>query len=317
MSRKLPPLNAVRAFEAASRHVSFTKAAAELSVTHGAISRQVALLESWLGSSLFRRTASQLALTDAGRLYATEVTALLDRLAVISANLLASARPTVLNVSAPPTFTMRWLLPRLSQFQRMRPDVEIRLTTSLAPVNFSDNGYDIAIRGAHAPLHGCLSQPFMTELIVPICHVDLLARNGLREPCDLASQTLISYATEPYTWAEWLAAVGQPDQQGANVLSFEQMFFALQAAAEGLGVVLVPLFLVLDDIVAGRLCAPFGLTGAKKRRYFANAALASPKRRIVGEFCDWLVREGQATESSSDAWVDAEHVRLGAVHVRR
>lgn len=309
MSRKLPPLNAVRAFEAASRHVSFTRAAAELNVTHGAISRQVALLESWLGSGLFRRTASQLALTDAGRLYATEVTALLDRLAVASANLIASAAPTALNVSAPPTFTMRWLLPRLSQFQRLRPDVEIRLTTSLAPVDFSDNGYDIAIRGAHAPLHGCLSQPFMTELIVPVCHVDLLGGNGLHEPRDLSRQTLISYATEPYTWAEWLAAVGQPALQGANQLSFEQMFFALQAAAEGLGVVLVPLFLVLDDIAAGRLCAPFGISGAKQRRYFANALLASPKLRVVGEFCDWLLREGIQTEISTRAWNDSEHVR--------
>jgi LysR family transcriptional regulator, glycine cleavage system transcriptional activator len=302
MTRKLPPLNAVRAFEAAARHVSFTKAAAELHVTHGAISRQVALLEAWFGSALFRRSASLLTLTDAGRVYAAEITSLLDRLAVASANLQREATPTALNVSAPPTFTMRWLLPRISTFQRMRPEVEIRLTTSLAPVNFQENAYDVAIRGTHAPLQGCRSQAFMSELIVPICHIDLLDRGRLTAPTDLSRHTLINYATAPYTWAEWLGCVGHPEVKGANMLNFEQMFFALQAAAEGLGIVLVPLFLVLDDIVSARLCAPFGLRGAGRRRYCANASLTTPKGRIVDDFCGWLMREGRDTEASTDAW---------------
>jgi LysR family transcriptional regulator, glycine cleavage system transcriptional activator len=317
MSRQLPPLNAVRAFEAAARHVSFTKAAAELSVTHGAISRQVAILESWVGSALFRRSASQLTLTESGRSYAAEVTSLLDRLAVASGNLKIDATPTALNVSAPPTFTMRWLLPRLSTFQRLRPDVEIRLTTSLAPVSFHENSYDVAIRGAHAPLQTCLSQPFMTELIVPICHVDLQDGGRLARPADLARHTLISYGTEPCSWTEWLAAAGQARVKGAHMLNFEQMFFALQAAAEGLGVVLVPLFLVLDEIIAGRLCAPFGLGGAQKRRYYANAASASPKARIVADLCEWLVREGRDTEAATDAWAQEKGWVLGPVAASR
>lgn len=297
--RKLPPLNAVKAFEVAARHVSFTKAAAELSVTHGAVSRQVALLEDWLGTPLFRRSASQLNLTEAGRGYLAEVAPLLDRLAVASMHLRQQAAPTAITVSAPPTFTMRWLIPRMSAFQRHHEGVEIRATTSIAPVNFREHSYDVAIRGQDAALPDTLSVPLMTEIIIPVCHVDLLSALASGRPRDLRSQTLISYGTEPYAWADWLKAAGAPGLKPANSLQFEQMYFALQAAHEGLGVVLVPLFLVIDDVVAGRLTLPFGLTAAKRRTYFANHGAPAPAGSVVGEFCAWLQSEGRDTERST------------------
>lgn len=299
--RRLPPLNALRAFEAAARRQSFTQAAAELHVTHGAVSRQVALLEDWLGRPLFVRARSQVQLTEAGRRYLADVTPALDRIAVASAQLQEKPDTATLLVSAPPTFTMRWLIPRLSTFQRSHPAVEVKLTTSLAPVNFAQHDYDIAIRGATEPLPGCRSEPFMTETIVPVCHADLLER-GLREPADLAQHTLISYGTEPYAWADWLHKAGVPALQPAGTLAFEQMFFALQAAAEGLGVVLVPLFLVADDILAGRLCAPLGMRAAKLRRYYANRALRGDGQALVQHFCAWLAQAGQETEQSIDQW---------------
>lgn len=300
--RRIPPLNAVRAFEAAARHVSFTRAAEELHVTHGAVSRQVAALEDWLGIALFHRGASQLTLTEEGRAFSQELTSLLDRLAIVTMHMSQKTAPRTLGVSAPPTFTMRWLIPRMSSYQRKHPEVEIRLTTSLAPVNFLENSYDIAIRGAHEPTAGCQSIPFMTETIVPVCHVDLVQSGGLRSPSDLCHHTLIRYATEPYSWPVWLQAAGAP-ASSANTLNFEQMFFALQAAMEGLGVVLVPLFLVADDIVAGRLCAPFGLRAAMQRTYYANISLASTRNAVIGGFCDWLVEEGRSTEEFIDAWI--------------
>ena len=303
--RKLPPLNALRAFEVAARHESFTLAARELNVTHGAVSRQVALLETWLGRLLFTRTRSQVVLTDAGRRYLADVTPALDRIAVASAQAQSPAhargRAATLQVSAPPTFTMRWLIPRLSAFQRQHAEVEVKLTTSIAPVNFQNQGYDLAIRGATEPPQGCRSLAFMTETIVPVCHADLLER-GLRAPQDLAQHTLIHYATAPYAWAEWRLAAGVPALQPASSLNFEQMYFALQAAAEGLGIVLVPLFLVADDIIAGRLCAPFGTLGAKQRRYYASQPQLRESGTLVAAFCDWLLREGQDTESSIDQW---------------
>lgn len=300
--RKLPPLNAVRAFEAAARHVSFTKAAAELNVTHGAVSRQVARLEEWLGAALFLRSSSQLTLTDTGRGYLTEVSAALDRLAVASMHMMQQAAPTALRVNAPPTFTMRWLIPRLSAFQRRRAEVEVRLTTGLTAVNFVDNAYDIAIRGAQAPLEGHGSLPFMTEIIAPVCHPDLLEKHPLAKPRDLARHTLIAYATEPYAWGQWLAAAGTPNLRAAGTLKFEQMYFSLQAASEGLGVVLVPLFLVIDELVSGRLCAPLGLTAAKRRTYYANYQAGSKAYPVISSFCEWLQQEGRDTEQSITAW---------------
>lgn len=302
MSRKLPPLNALRAFEVAGRHVSFTKAATELNVTHGAVSRQVALLEEWLGSQLFRRTPSQLALTDTGRTYLSEVTAALDRLALASMHVCDQVGPQALHVDAPPTFTMRWLMARMTGFQRERPRAALRMTTSLAPVNFAEHAYGIAIRGAQAPLPGCVSVPFMTELIVPVCHADLAEGDRLRSPADLASQTLIGYATEPYPWADWLRRVGVPELRPAATLTFEQMYFALQAASDGLGVVLVPLFLAIDDILLGRLVTPFGSLGAKQRRYYANAAR---RDAVVDAFIAWLEREGRDTERAMNEWAAA------------
>lgn len=302
MSRKLPPLNALRAFEVAGRHVSFTNAAGELHVTHGAVSRQVASLEAWLGTPLFHRTPSGLSLTDAGRIYLAELTPLLDRLAVFTAQIKERAAPSVLRVDAPPTFTMRWLIARLSRFQKTKPDLEIRLTTSLAPVSFAENGYDIAIRGAHEPLRGCISQPFMTEMIVPVCHTKLVAEGRLYKPEDLSRHTLLHYSTEPYSWTDWFQTAGIGDLKVAGSLTFEQMYFALQAAVDGLGVVLAPLFLVIDDIAAGRLCMPFGPLAARQRRYYANAAQLSP---AVKSFQDWLVREGQETEQSMAKWAQS------------
>lgn len=300
--RKLPPLNALKAFEAAARHGSFTKAADELNVTHGAVSRQVSLLEEWLGATLFQRGASQIGLTDNGRTYAREITALFDRLRVVTEQLTAKAAPSAINVSAPPTFTMRWLIPRLSTYQRKHPGVEVRLTTSIAPVNFQEHHYDIAIRGALEPMTGCDSVPFMTETIVPICHVDLVESGRLKTPAELVRHQLIRYTTEPYTWSTWFETAGIPEVTSASTLHFEQMYFALQAAAEGLGVVLVPLFLVADDIMAGKLCAPFGLRGAMHRHYYANTSPASTHSSEIAEFRAWLVGEGRGTEQSIDIW---------------
>ncbi|MBN9478426.1 MAG: hypothetical protein ABS43_13655 [Bordetella sp. SCN 67-23] len=304
--KKLPPLNAVRAFEVAARHVSFTKAAAELNVTHGAVSRQVALLEDWLGVALFHRAPSQLTLTESGRGYLHEVSAALDRLATASMYVMQQAAPVVLRVNGPPTFTMRWLIPRMSVFQRKRPDVEVRLTTSLATPNFQENSYDIAIRGQHGPLDDCRSIPFMTEIIAPICHVDLQENLKLADPRDLASHTLISYATEPYAWSEWLESAGVPGLKPANTLGFEQMFFAFQAASEGLGLAMVPLFLAIDEILAGRLCVPFGPLGIKRRTYYANHAGTQKAQALADTFCEWLEQEGRDTEQSITAWAASQ-----------
>ena len=293
--RRLPPLNAVKAFEAAARLVSFTKAGEELNVTHGAISRQVALLESWLGVTLFQRVKSQVVLTEAGRKFLMKIGDALDQISLAAIHVAQDADPVTLTVNAPPTFTLRWLIPRLSTFQRRHLGINVRLTTSLHPVDFSKEKYNIAIRGAQEPLPGILSRTFLTESILPVGHPDLLEKQSLATPADLAHHTLLSYSTEPYSWTEWFEEVNATDVKPAGVLKFEQMYFALQAAMEGLGVALIPYFLIADDIATGRLCTPFGSLGVRTRNYYANLNPAAMHNPAQDAFCNWLEQEGMST----------------------
>lgn len=301
--RRLPPLNAIRAFEAAARHVSFTRAAGELFVTHGAVSRQIALLETWLGVKLFRRSPSQLSLTEAGRLYLPEVTTILDRLALASMAVKQSAAPAVLRINAPPTFTMRWLIPRLSEFQRRHPDVELRLSARLGPINSGDASVDIAILAGQADIPGWKAVPFMSEFIAPVCRTDLVKRTGVETPVDLRALTLVTYQTEPYGWEDWMAtskSIPSPDQER---LRFEQMFFALQAVQSGLGIGLFPLFLVIDELVDGHLCVPFGKLGVSKRTYSAWIREDLAGLPLVEDFCRWLNTAGSTTEGATAEWM--------------
>jgi LysR family glycine cleavage system transcriptional activator len=293
--RRLPPLNAIKAFESSARLVSFTKAGQELNVTHGAISRQVALLESWLCVVLFERTRSHLVLTEAGKKFYGEISAALDRIALAAVNLAEDADQALLTVSAPPTFTLRWLIPRLSTFQRNHLGVNVKLSASLLPVDFSREKCDIAIRAAAEPLPGVLSRSFLTEKIIPVCHPDLLEKHPLSVPSDLCHYKRLSYSTEPYRWQDWLNTVGAPDVEPAAVLHFEQMYFTLQAALEGLGIALIPYFLVADEIAAGRLCAPFGSLGMRERHYYAYrnpTVFVSPAQEA---FFNWLEQAGCGT----------------------
>jgi len=304
--RKLPPLNGIRTFESAARHVSFTRAAEELHVTHGAVSRQVALLEDWFGIKLFRRAPSQLTLTDAGQTYYREVTAILDRLALASMDMKQQAAPTALRINAPPTFTMRWLIGRISTFQRQRADVELRLTTALGPISpTSESGFDVAIRGDQGDLAGWHSRHFMTELIAPVCHVDLLAEGKLSTPADLVHHRLVTYLTEPYAWAQWLQQAGSEMAADQETLRFEQMYFALQAVQEKMGIGLFPLFLVIDELMAGKLCVPFGALGLRKREYRSFYRVENEQWPVIADFETWLAGAGQETEQATLAWAQS------------
>jgi LysR family glycine cleavage system transcriptional activator len=262
-------------------------------------------LEEWFGVKLFRRAPSQLTLTDAGGLYYREVTAILDRLALASMELKDRAAPAALRVNAPPTFTMRWLISRIAAFQRKRPDVELRLTTSLGPVNANEASFDVAIRGEQGDIPGWTSIPFMTELIAPVCHADLLARARLETPADLHGHTLITYITEPYDWRQWFARAGGEMSADQDVLRFEQMYFALQAMQEGMGVGLFPLFLVIDELMAKRLCVPFGALGLRKRSYSALFRTDAAETPAIRDFCDWLSDAGAQTERATADWASA------------
>lgn len=295
--RNLPPLNAIKAFEAAARHVSFSKAASELEVTHGAISKQIAILEQWLSTPLFLRNKSQISLSKSGQELFEAVSPALDRIALGVLNVIDQNELENFRISAPPTFTLRWLIPRLSTFQKKMEHVEFLLSSSIEPIDFEMNQYDVAIRGADSPSANFVSVPFMTETIVPICHPDILEKIEFNSYQDLHSHTLIHYDTEPVSWKDWLKSENTLKIQ-CHHLHFEQMYFALQAASEGLGIVLVPLFLVADEVISGKLVLPFGLKGARTRRYYLNAPLQVPANPLVENFISWLTKEGNDTEKA-------------------
>jgi LysR family transcriptional regulator, glycine cleavage system transcriptional activator len=298
--RRLPPLNALKAFEAAARHVSFTKAANELCITHGAISRQVGLLEIWFGAPLFERFSSKLVLTDAGRALLADIGPVFDRIALCSSQLVQQVGQHVLSVNAPPTFTMRWLIPRLSKYRAMRPNVDVRITTSLDPFDFSRGEYDLAIRSTVESLPGFSSSCFMKEFIAVTCHPSVLQNNPVTAPMDILQHTLISYSLEPFRWKDWLLKMGLSEMRPAHSLDFDQMYSALHAVIEGLGIALLPDFMVADDIAAGRLCAPFGIDGAMLRSYRGYYPSSKSSIALLQDFCEWLCIEGAATRKICD-----------------
>jgi LysR family glycine cleavage system transcriptional activator len=251
-------------------------------------------LEEWLGVALFQRINARLVLTAAGKKLCDESSAALDRIALAAINV-SNENDVELIVSAPPTFTLRWLIPRFSTFQRRHPDLRVRLVTSLAPVDFSGKQYDIAIRGTIKPPDAATSRFFLTESILPVCHPDLLKKHPLDTPQDIAFHTLLTYSTEPYRWDAWLANLNAAEVKPLATINFEQMYFTLQAAMEGLGIALIPYFLVIDEIAAGRLCTPFGSLGVQTRAYYANVDPSTDGHIARNAFISWLEEEGRTT----------------------
>ncbi|MGU7775499.1 transcriptional regulator GcvA [Burkholderia sp. MR1-5-21] len=297
MSRKLPPLNSLRAFEAAARHGSFTLAADELCVTHGAVSRHVQQLEAWLGRPLFERHNRRVELTDAGRAYLAEIGAAFDRIALATAQQLQLGQQQVLRVSAPATFSLRWLVPRLSSFQVAHPNIEVRLSTSNEPIDKLRDKVDLIIRGGPQTIDGYVADEFLSEVRLPVCSPKLLEGKTLRTAADLADFTLLHAATYPGMWPEWLAAAGQAQLTPRHSLTLEHFYLTLQGALDGLGVAMGPIALVADDIAEGRLVQPFKTPALPPWRYFTYVADARAEDDAVRAFKDWLAVAGNAAAS--------------------
>ncbi|POR40791.1 transcriptional regulator GcvA [Methylobacterium sp. V23] len=289
MLRRLPPLNALKAFEAAGRHASFTRAAEELRVTHGAVSRHVQALEAWLGQPLFERHNRRVVLTEAGASYLAEVGAALDRIALATTRQLERGRPRLLRVNALATFTLRWLIPRLSGFQRAHPTVEVRLTTSNVPLANLAEPFDVAIRGGPDLRPNHIGRPFLTERRIPVCSPDLLRRLPLTEAGALRQHTLLHAATLPQVWPQWLEAAGVPGLEPQASVTLEHFYLTLQAALDGLGVAMGPERLIADDVAAGRLTCPFAGPALPARSYFTYVPEARADDPAVRAFCAWLV----------------------------
>lgn len=262
----LPPLNGLRAFEAAARGGSYVAAAAELHVSPSAISRLVKLLEARLGTALFVRRANGLTLTDAGAAYLSELTAAFQRIAAATARLSERGRQTLV-VGAGPTLAMRWLIPRLPGFHAAHGDIDVQLSTQIAGADPMRPGWQAAIRLGDGRWPGLASHFLFTADLFPVCAPGLAAL--LATPADLMHATLLDAASARGDWTLWLRAAGLGGQVNlARAQMFDYPAFALQAALDGLGVAMARAPFVADDLKAGRLVRLFDLSVPQERGWW-------------------------------------------------
>ncbi|AXE94863.1 transcriptional regulator GcvA [Paraburkholderia terricola] len=296
MKRALPPLNALRAFEAAGRLGSFKEAAAELHVTHGAVSQHVRLLEAWLGASLFERHNRRVLLTPAAKAYLAEIGPLFEQLSQATSRYgFPETVSRTLSVNAPATFTLRWLVPRLAQFRAEYPDVDVKVETSNESVESLAETFDIVIRGGPDTFYGYSMRLFLAEERLPVCSPALLHRLPLRVPDDMRQHTLLHTSSLPRLWPDWLTRAGIPELRPAATLTFDHFYLTLQAAIEGIGVAMGPTALVSDDLAAGRLVTPFSGPRLPSRSYCTYVPDGKSGDELVVLFRSWIEREGMGS----------------------
>ncbi len=291
MALTLPSLNGLRAFEAAARHLSFTRAANELLVTQTAISHQIRRLEEQLGISLFERRPRELRLTREAASYLPAVQAAFEELRQATARLQRPNRDALLTVSTTASLAAKWLVTRVAAFQDANPGIEVRITTSAHLVDFRREEIDMAVRYGRGHWPGLRARWLMAEDIFPVCSPALLrAAKPLRQPADLVHHTLLHTTASREDWQLWLTAAGLPTSIAARRgMSFDQSFMAVQAAVDGLGVALGRTRFVEADIAAGRLVVPFDVVLPADAGFYIVAPEETADTPKIALFHDWLI----------------------------
>ncbi len=290
MLRRLPPLNAVRAFEAVARNGSVTGAARELAVTQGAVSRHVSALEGWLGAKLFTRAQRGLTLTVKGTAYFRTINGALDQIDFATRQVQTSPDSNLLRLKLPPTFAMRWLVPRLAAFHALHPGIDVQITTSHEIADFGREDIDACIHSKQEPPGGPGFRRLFGEVLLPVCSPRL---PRLREPRDLARHQLLCSMNRPRDWPTWLAAAGVPDIDGNVGLKFDNAALAYQAAIDELGVMIAQRALVEDDLASGRLVAPIATAVRTSGAYYLAYPPNRPRPPRLAAFEDWIVAAAQ------------------------
>lgn len=292
--RFLPSLSLLAAFEAAARTGSITAAARELDLTQSAVSRQIKALESQLGIELFVRERQTIRLTVAGDGYAREIREALRRISSASLNLRANPRGGSLNLAILPTFGARWLAPRLGRFLSQNPGITINLMTRLSPFDFRLDAVDAAIHFGQPFWPGADLDFLMTETIVPACSPAFKVENRIEAPADILNAPLLHLTTRPDAWEKWLRQNGVAFDSVHGML-FDQFATAAQAATAGLGVALLPVFLIREELERGELVPAIDSVMESSERYY----LAFPRERVgyppLDAFRRWIVAEAGKT----------------------
>ncbi len=288
--RFLPSVSLLAAFEAAARTGSITEAAAELSLTQSAVSRQIKALEDQLGFELFVRAKQKIRLTFGGQVYAREIRDALGRISSASLNLLANPSGGTLTLAVPPTFGARWLTRRLPRFVAAHPDVMLNILSRLGRFDFREDVIDAAIHFGDEPWTGAEMLRLRGETVIPICAPDLARRYDFATPADIRRAPLLHLTTRPDAWERWLAHHGA-DDKGVHGMLFDQFATLYEAAAGGLGVALLPEFLFADELRDGHVIRALPLPMTSEGAY----NLCWPRERgdhpLLALFRDWLITE--------------------------
>jgi LysR family glycine cleavage system transcriptional activator len=310
MTYRLPPLNALRAFEAAARHMSFKKAAAELHVTPAAISHQIKALEDYLEVPLFRRLTRALELTSQGHALMPKLAEGFDNLAQAVERVRVAGESTPLRVSAPPAFASRWLVPRLHRFASAHPKIELKLTGTLntvdspesmppLPGESSASECDVDIRFGNGRYPGFRVEPILLPRYIPACSPALLqGEHPLKTVKELHWQVLLhddtvrDEASGP-SWEEWLKKAGVGDVDPSRGLRFNNAALAIEAAVDGLGVVLALEPLIMADVASGRLVVPFQVDIPSRYAYYLVTSRVASNRHSATQFREWLLSEAK------------------------
>jgi len=312
--RELPNLKSLRAFEAAARHMSFTKAADELCVTQGSISRQIQLVETYLDQLLFRRTARAVELTEAGGDYAKAVSEALDLIEAASLRLKGDKPDSVVSLSVLPTFAVRWLIPRLERFANLYPDAELRMISSIDPADFSHESIDLAVRVGLLPNSypdgrkpridlqmvadwaGIQAIPLMPDVMIAVCSPALLAGRdpGSIAPTDLRAYPFIHTSTRGSAWPDWFAALGLDYTDRPEDLHYGHFFMALQAALNGRGIALVPNAFVEEDLASGALVRLIERDVESAGHYYLLRRTDAGRNPAIARFVEWITAEAAA-----------------------
>lgn len=296
MSPRLPPLAALRAFEAAARHLSFTRAADELHVTQTAISHQIRGLEERLGVRLFRRLPRGLVLTEEAQRYLPAVRDAFARLEAATAELVTERAGGPLTASVLPSFAVKWLVPRLGRFRAAHPDIDLRISTSQHLVDFAREDVDVGIRMGRGHYPGLRVDRLFGETLVPVCSPALLeGEHPLRRPEDLRHHVLL-HDDDQTGWRLWLDLAGVKGVDASRGSIFTDSAIVVQAAAEGQGVALARTALAAWDLAAGRLVRPFDVTMPHDLAYYLVCPEASAERPRIAAVRAWLLAEAAQYE---------------------
>jgi LysR family glycine cleavage system transcriptional activator len=291
MLRRLPVLNALKSFEAAARHESFTRAAEELCVTQGAVSHQVKALEQELGIKLFRRERQRLAITEAGRDYLAVIRDAFDRIAVGTERLMQRQNAGALTLSTSPDFAAKWLVHRIGRFSEAHPDIDLRVSATMQHVDFAREEVDLAVRHGDGKWAGLNVERLAAEELFPVCSPALLrGRRRLRKPADLLKFPLLHLATRE-GWPAWLEAAGIADADVTHGAVMNRASMLIDAAVEGQGIALARTTLAAWDLINGRLVRPFAKALRLSKTYWIVCPKATAMLPKVRSAREWLLAE--------------------------